>query len=47
MVANYLVLSIAAQQREAVEMWREIVRLASEIHFANADTADFVKVSSI
>jgi len=38
--------SIAAQQREAVEMWQEIVRLAGEIHFADSDTADFVKVSS-
>jgi len=38
--------SIAAQQREAVEMWQEIVKLAGEIHFANADTADFVQVSS-
>ena len=38
--------SIAAQQREAVEMWQEIVRLAGEIHFANTETADFVKVSS-
>ena len=38
--------SIAAQQREAVEMWQEIVRLAGEIHFADPETADFVKVSS-
>jgi hypothetical protein len=38
--------SIAAQQREAVEMWQEIVTLADEIHFADPDTADFVKVSS-
>ncbi len=37
---------ITAQQREAVEMWLEIVRLAGEIHFANSDTADYVKVSS-
>jgi len=38
--------SIAEQQREAVEMWQEIVRLAGEIHFTNTETADFVKVSS-
>ena len=38
--------SIAAQQREAVEMWQEIIRLAAEIHFADPETADFVKVSS-
>ena len=39
-------MSIAAQQREAVELRREIVRLAGEIYFANPETADFVKVSS-
>jgi len=39
-------MSIAAQQREAVELWQEIVRLAGEIYFANPETADFVKVSS-
>ena len=38
--------SIAAQQREAVEMRREIVNLAGEIRFRNTETADFVKVSS-
>lgn len=27
-------------------MWQEIVTLAGEIHFANPDTADFVRVSS-
>jgi len=27
-------------------MWQEIVRLAGEIHFADPETADFVKVSS-
>lgn len=38
--------SIAAQQREAVEMWQEMVKLASEIHFVDQDTADYVKVSA-
>jgi len=38
--------SISKQQQEAVKMWQEIVTLAGEIHFANPDTADFVRVSS-
>ena len=37
---------IAEQQQESVEMWREIVKLAGEINFADSDTADYVKVSS-
>jgi len=39
-------ISISKQQEAAVTIWQEIVRLAGEIHFANRDTADYVKVSS-
>ena len=38
--------SLAEQQQEAVNRWQEIVTLAGEIHFADAETAEFVQVSS-
>lgn len=37
---------IAAYQREAVQRWQEIVRLAGDIHFADPETADFIQVSA-
>lgn len=38
--------SLLAQQQQAVDLWREVVRLAREIRFPDPQTRDYVVVSS-
>lgn len=45
-VKRDLVEKALAEKAEAVAMWRTIERLAGEIHFADAETAGFVKTSA-
>ena len=45
-VKRKLVDKALAEKAEAVAIWKEIERLAGEIHFADAETAEFVKTSA-